>query len=74
MVLDFAAEGKYPESEGVIAAEFPLSALSEELALITQARDEVEVSTAANLAWKSRVYCLWRHTDCSRPERNRVAK
>ncbi|RDW57940.1 uncharacterized protein DSM5745_11320 [Aspergillus mulundensis] len=41
-VLEFAAEGTYPDSEQVIAAEFPLSALSNELELITQARDEVE--------------------------------
>jgi centromere/kinetochore protein ZW10 len=44
-VLDFAADGTYPEAEQVVAVEFPLSALSRELELITQARDQVEVST-----------------------------
>ncbi|KAL4781189.1 hypothetical protein BJX76DRAFT_350336 [Aspergillus varians] len=42
-VLDFAADGTYPDSEQVVAAEFPLSALSKELQLITQARDLVEI-------------------------------
>ncbi|KAL4736859.1 hypothetical protein BDV11DRAFT_207262 [Aspergillus similis] len=41
-VLNFVSEGTYPDSEQVVAAEFPLSALAKELELITQARDEVE--------------------------------
>ncbi|KAL2867961.1 uncharacterized protein BJX67DRAFT_351755 [Aspergillus lucknowensis] len=41
-VLDFATEGTYPEPENVVAAEFPLTALSKELELITQERDHVE--------------------------------
>ncbi|KAL2808114.1 hypothetical protein BJX63DRAFT_424877 [Aspergillus granulosus] len=41
-VLDFATEGTYPGSEQIVAAEFPLSALSKELELLTQARDQVE--------------------------------
>ncbi|KAE8144297.1 hypothetical protein BDV25DRAFT_134790 [Aspergillus avenaceus] len=41
-VLDFVAEGSYPTSENVIAAEFPVSALVEELELISKAREEVE--------------------------------
>jgi centromere/kinetochore protein ZW10 len=49
-VLDFATEGTYPESEQVVAAEFPLSAVSKELELITQARDKVEVSTVTKVA------------------------
>ncbi|KAL6236076.1 hypothetical protein BDW75DRAFT_207670 [Aspergillus navahoensis] len=46
-VLDFASEGTYPASEQVVAAEFPLSALSKELELITQARDEVETEISS---------------------------
>jgi centromere/kinetochore protein ZW10 len=49
-VLDFATEGTYPGSEQVVAAEFPLSAVSKELELITQARDKVEVSTVTEVA------------------------
>ncbi|KAL4978014.1 hypothetical protein BDW66DRAFT_158397 [Aspergillus desertorum] len=46
-VLDFASEGTYPDAEPIVAAEFPLSALSEELKLITQARDEVEMEISS---------------------------
>ncbi|CBF77453.1 uncharacterized protein ANIA_09435 [Aspergillus nidulans FGSC A4] len=46
-VLDFVSEGTYPDSEQVVAAEFPLSALSKELELITQARDEVEAEISS---------------------------
>ncbi|KAL4927130.1 uncharacterized protein BDV17DRAFT_282784 [Aspergillus undulatus] len=47
VVLDFAAEGTYPDTEKVVAAEFPLSALSKELELITQARDQVETEISS---------------------------
>ena len=43
-VLDFVTEGKYPESEKVVAAEFPVSTLSKELQLLSKARAQVEVS------------------------------
>ncbi|KAL3468359.1 hypothetical protein BJX64DRAFT_245669 [Aspergillus heterothallicus] len=46
-VLDFAAEGTYPDSEQVVDAEFPLSALSKELELLTQARDQVETEISS---------------------------
>jgi hypothetical protein len=45
-VLEFVTEGGYPASEKVVAAEFPVSALSEELDLLGKAREQVEVSTA----------------------------
>ncbi|KAL5342609.1 hypothetical protein BJX70DRAFT_386099 [Aspergillus crustosus] len=41
-VLDFAAEGTYPDSEQVVAADLPLSALSKESELIAQAKGQVE--------------------------------
>lgn len=43
-VLDFVTEGSYPSSEGVAASDFPVSALSKELELISRAREQVEVS------------------------------
>lgn len=43
-VLDFVAEGAYPESEKVVASDLPVSALSKELVLISKAREQVEVS------------------------------
>ncbi|KAL5050387.1 hypothetical protein BDW71DRAFT_173756 [Aspergillus fruticulosus] len=46
-VLGFASEGTYPDSEQVVAADFPLSALSKELELITQARDKVETEISS---------------------------
>ncbi|KAL4755297.1 hypothetical protein BDW72DRAFT_200302 [Aspergillus terricola var. indicus] len=46
-VLDFVSEGTYPDSELVVAAEFPLSALAKELELITQTRDEVEAEISS---------------------------
>ncbi|KAL4964715.1 uncharacterized protein BDV14DRAFT_71303 [Aspergillus stella-maris] len=46
-VLDFVAEGTYPESENIVAADVPLSALSKELELITQARDQVEAEISS---------------------------
>ncbi|KAL4949337.1 hypothetical protein BDW69DRAFT_76524 [Aspergillus filifer] len=46
-VLDFAAEGTYPDSEGIVAADVPLSALSKELELITQARYQVETEISS---------------------------
>jgi hypothetical protein len=42
-VLGFVTEGAYPE-EKVVAAEFPAAALAKELELISQAREQVEVS------------------------------
>ena len=44
-LLDFVSEGTYPGSENVIASEFPASALSKELELISNAQELVEVST-----------------------------
>ena len=41
-VLGFVTDGAYPE-ENVVAAEFPATALSQELELIAQAREQVEV-------------------------------
>ncbi|EYE94913.1 uncharacterized protein EURHEDRAFT_412757 [Aspergillus ruber CBS 135680] len=41
-VLDFVAEGAYPESEKVVASDLPVSALSKELVLISKAREQVE--------------------------------
>ncbi|KAL4798924.1 hypothetical protein BDV19DRAFT_356420 [Aspergillus venezuelensis] len=46
-VLDFAAEGTYPDSENIVAADVSLSALSKELELITQARDQVETEISS---------------------------
>ena len=43
-VLGFVTNGAYPE-ENVVAAEFPVAALAKELELISQAREQVEVST-----------------------------
>lgn len=42
-VLGFVTEGAYPE-ENVVAAKFPAAALTKELELIAQAREQVEVS------------------------------
>ncbi|OJJ44669.1 hypothetical protein ASPZODRAFT_18241 [Penicilliopsis zonata CBS 506.65] len=41
-VLNFVTEGKYPESEDVVASEIPASALAAELQLLSAAREEVE--------------------------------
>ncbi|OJK03815.1 hypothetical protein ASPACDRAFT_111882 [Aspergillus aculeatus ATCC 16872] len=41
-VLTFVTDGTYPSSEKIIAAEFPVSALSKELELISKAREQVE--------------------------------
>ncbi|KAK1143129.1 ribosome biogenesis protein ytm1 [Aspergillus melleus] len=46
-VLDFVTEGKYPESEKVVAAEFPVSALSKELELLSKARAQVEAEISS---------------------------
>lgn len=43
-LLDFVAEGAYPASENVVSSQFPASALSAELDLISKARVQVEVS------------------------------
>ena len=56
-VLDFAAEGTYPESENIVAANVPLSALSKELELITQARDQVEVCGKRSLGFPKTTAC-----------------
>lgn len=44
-VLGFVTEGVYPE-EKIVAAKFPAAALVTELDLISQAREQVEVSSA----------------------------
>ena len=49
-VTDFVSEGKYPESENVIASEFPPSALSKELELLSRAREQVEVGSSSHAA------------------------
>ncbi|KAA8649080.1 uncharacterized protein ATNIH1004_004975 [Aspergillus tanneri] len=46
-VLDFVTNGTYPESEKVIAAEFPVSALSKELDLLAKARAQVEAEISS---------------------------
>lgn len=42
-VLDFVVDGAYPSSEEIVAAEFPISALSRQLERIAQAREQLEV-------------------------------
>ena len=42
-VLDHVQDGTYPESEDVISANLPTSALPEVLKLIRQARDDIKV-------------------------------
>ncbi|EAU34510.1 conserved hypothetical protein [Aspergillus terreus NIH2624] len=46
-VLEFVTEGGYPASEKVVAAEFPVSALSEELDLLGKAREQVEAEISS---------------------------
>ncbi|PLB34411.1 uncharacterized protein BDW47DRAFT_77880 [Aspergillus candidus] len=46
-VLEFVADGTYPASEQVIAAEFPASALSNELELLAKARVQVEAEISS---------------------------
>ncbi|PYH93754.1 hypothetical protein BO71DRAFT_380908 [Aspergillus ellipticus CBS 707.79] len=41
-VLDFVTDGSYPDSELIVASEFPVSILSKELELISKAREQVE--------------------------------
>lgn len=42
-ILDSVTKGAYPGSEDVASSEFPASALSKELELISKAREQVEV-------------------------------
>lgn len=42
-LLDFVIEGKYPESEDVVASEFPSSAVRDELERISKSREQAEV-------------------------------
>jgi centromere/kinetochore protein ZW10 len=42
-LLEFVTEGKYPESEDVVASEFPSSSLADELERISKAREQAEV-------------------------------
>lgn len=42
-VLDFVVDGAYPSSEEIVAAEFPVSALSRQLESIAHAREQLEV-------------------------------
>lgn len=51
-VLGFVTEGTYPE-EKVVAAKFPAAALAKELELISQAREQVEVSDFLHSVRKS---------------------
>ncbi|KAJ9200695.1 hypothetical protein DTO164E3_1451 [Paecilomyces variotii] len=41
-LLDFVIEGKYPESEDVVASEFPSSAVRNELERISKSREQAE--------------------------------
>jgi hypothetical protein len=42
-ILAFAADGIYPESQDVVASEFPVSSLPEELQRISEVRTQVQV-------------------------------
>jgi hypothetical protein len=42
-VLDFVTESKFPDAEDIVASEFPVSALPEELQRVAEARQQVEV-------------------------------
>jgi centromere/kinetochore protein ZW10 len=44
-VLEFVTDGTFPDSEDVVASEFPIWALPGELQRISQARNQVEVRT-----------------------------
>ncbi|KAI9370780.1 hypothetical protein BJX61DRAFT_548759 [Aspergillus egyptiacus] len=46
-VLHFAADGTYPDSELIVAAGFPSTALSRELELITEAKNQVETEISS---------------------------
>lgn len=50
-LLDFVIDGKYPESEDVVASDFPSSAVSNELEQISKAREQAEV--------RKNVHCVW---------------
>ncbi|KAL1858476.1 ribosome biogenesis protein ytm1 [Paecilomyces lecythidis] len=41
-LLDFVIDGKYPESEDVVASDFPSSAVANELEQISKAREQAE--------------------------------
>lgn len=45
-LLDFVQDGVYPDSEEIVSFELAASAISEELQLISAARQEVEVRSA----------------------------
>lgn len=48
-LLDYVTNGTYPSSDEVVVSEISPSALSKELALISKAREQVEVSRTATL-------------------------
>lgn len=48
-LLEFVTDGTYPESEDVVASEFPASAVPDELQCISKAREETEVRRVAAL-------------------------
>lgn len=54
-VLEHVQTGAYPESEEVISAEFPPSALPEVVRLIEQAREDVKVCFDGRFQWLLRV-------------------
>lgn len=52
-VLDFVTNGTYPDSEDVVASEFPASALPEALLRISKAREQAEVRAQLPLVRQS---------------------
>jgi protein transport protein DSL1/ZW10 len=48
-LLAFVIDGLYPDAEAVVASDFPLSAIPEELQLISKAKDQLEVTMAVFL-------------------------
>lgn len=42
-LLEFVTDGTYPESENLVASEFPTSIIPEELQRIAKAREQTEV-------------------------------
>lgn len=50
-LLAFVADGKYPDSEDVVSAEFSSSLLPKGLQDIAQARAQLEVSNDGSQCW-----------------------
>lgn len=47
-ILNAAQNGRYPESEDIISADFPPSAFPQALELLKGAREEVKVLTSSH--------------------------